>query len=45
MKKEENGFIPVSSSLVRLLWARLPRTDKVAFRLDDAPALDNYGVA
>ena len=40
----------MASSLCFLLWwgvlgARLLRTDKVAFSLDDAPALDNNGVA
>lgn len=45
MKKEENGFIRVSNSLVGVLGVRLPRTDKVALSLDDAPALDNNGVA
>lgn len=39
----------MASSMRLLSWgvlgARLPRTDKVALSLDDAPALDNNGVA
>lgn len=46
MKKGGNGFIHVSSSLVRCaLGARLPCTDEVALGLDNAPALNNDGVA